>query len=261
MRSTRAGQVTFGLLMAGLGIQGLIIAKFTTAWAPVPPGVPGRAVLVYLIAIVSLACGLGLLWQPAAARAARGLLIAFVIWFIVWRVRALFIASLVEGTWSAGATLVMIAASWSIYAALATEADRKMFGFPIGARGTRIAQILYGIAMIPFGYAHFAYLQHTADLVPSWLPWHLGWAYLTGGAFIAAAIGILFNFQARLAVTLSAAMMGIFGLFVWVPVVLKPPVSAGDWGEFASTVALTIAGFAVAASPPASSVTSPLPHG
>lgn len=249
MRPTRAAQVAFALLMIGLGVQGLVIAKFTTAWAPVPVGVPGRALLVYLVAAVSLACGLGLLWQPAAVRAARGLLIAFVIWFLVWRVRALFIASLVEGTWSAGATLVMIAASWTLFAALATGSDREKFGFATGARGTRIAQVLYGIAMIPFGYAHFAYLQHTADLVPAWLPWHLGWAYVTGGAFIAAAIGILFNFQARLAVTLSAAMMGVFGLFVWVPVVLKPTVTAGDWGEFASTVALTVAAFAVAASP------------
>lgn len=248
MRSIRAAQIAFALLMIGLGIQGLIIGKFTTAWDPVPAGVPGRVVLAYLIAVVSLLCGIGLLWRPAAARAARGLLVAFVVWFLAWRVRALFIASLVEGTWSAGATLVMIAASWSLFAALATDDDRKQFGFVTGDRGLRTAQVLYGIAMIPFGYAHFAYLQHTADLVPAWLPWHLAWAYFCGAAFIAAGLGILFNVWARLAVALSAAMMGAFGLLVWVPVVVKPAVSAGDWGEFASTVALTVGGWAVAES-------------
>jgi uncharacterized membrane protein len=212
----------------------------------VPAGAPARALLVYLTATISLACGIGLLWRASAARAARGLLAAFVIWFLAWRVRALFIASLVEGTWSAGATLVMIAASWTLFAALATDGDRQRFGFATGDRGLRIAQVLYGVAMIPFGYAHFAYLQHTADLVPSWLPWHLAWACFTGGAFIAAALAILFNVRARLAVGLSAAMMGAFGLFVWVPVVVKANVSTGDWGEFASTVALTIGGWAVA---------------
>lgn len=261
MLTARPSQIAFGLLMTALGIQGLIIAKFTTIWAPVPADAPARNVFILITAALSLICGVGLLWSRSAPRAARGLLIAFVIWFILWRIRALFTASLVEGTWSAGATLVMIAASWTLFAVLATDADRNRFSFATGDRGVRIAQILYGIAMIPFGYAHFAYLQHTADLVPAWLPWHLAWAYFTGAAFIAAAIAILFNTRARLAIALSAAMMGAFGLFVWVPVVVKSTVTAGDWGEFASTVALTIGGWVVAESKMTTrSVTSPFAH-
>jgi uncharacterized membrane protein len=248
MRRTSTGQIAFALLMIVLGIQGLITGTFTTAWAPVPSGVPAREVLVYFVAAISLACGAGLLWRQSAAPAARGLLVSFTIWFLVWRVPALFTASLVEGTWSAGVTLVMIAASWALFVTLATDRDRERFGFATGDRGLRIACMLYGAAMIPFGYAHFAYIQHTTDLVPTWLPWRLGWAYFTGGAFIAAGFAILFGVYARLAIALSAAMMGVFGLFVWVPVVMKGNASAGDWGEFASTVALAVGGWAVAES-------------
>ncbi len=248
MRRTRAGQVAFALLMIVLGIQGLITGKFTTAWAPVPSGVPAREMLAYLVSAISVACGAGLLWPRSAALAARVLFVSFAIWFLIWRVRALFIASLVEGTWSAGATLVMIAASWTLFATLATQRDRERFGFVTGDSGLRTACILYGVAMIPFGYAHFAYIQHTTDLVPTWLPGRLGWAYFTGGAFIAAGLAILFGVYVRLAAALSAAMMGVFGLFVWVPVVVKGNASAGDWGEFASTVALTIGGWVVAES-------------
>ncbi len=246
MRLTRPGQAAFALLMIVLGIQGLITGKFTTVWAPVPSGVPAREMLAYVVAAISLACGAGLLLRQSSALAARVLFVSFAIWFLVWRVRALLIASLVEGTWSAGATLVMIAASWALFATLATDRDRERFGFATGDGGLRVAYILYGVAMIPFGYAHFAYIQHTTDLVPTWLPGRLGWAYFTGAAFIAAGLAILFGVYARLATALSAAMMGVFGLFVWVPVVMKGNASAGDWGEFASTVALTVGGWAVA---------------
>src|SRR5579883_1421155 len=238
-----AGHVVFAAVMIFLGIQGWIKGDFTTVWQPVPKGLPVREGFVYLSASISLACGIGLLWIRTAALAARVLLAALVLWPLLWRGRAFFLATLVDGTWNLGSAMAMIGAAWVLYVTLATGWDRQHFGFAAGDKGVRIARVLYGVALIPFGCAHFAYLKHTADMVPDWLPWHFGWAYFTGITFIAASLAILTDRFARLAAALSTLQMGLFGLLVWVPLMVAGPLNAFQWGEVVTTVALTAAGW------------------
>ena len=255
MRIASVGHALFAALMIGVGIQGLITGEFTTVWQPVPRGVPGREVLAYVCALVSLASGIGLLWRRTAALAASALLGSLVVWLLVWRIRALFIATLMEGSWSLADTLVMTAATWVLFAWFATDWDRQHLGFATGEKGLRIACVLYGLGMIPFGYAHFANVKGTAALVPGWLPWHLGWAYFTGGTFVAAGVALLIGVQARLAAVLSTLQMALFLLLVWVPILTAGSLSAFQRMEVATNLALIAAGWLVA-----DSFSEPLPQ-
>jgi len=231
--------------MISLGILGSIHGDFTPIWVPVPKSEPAREVLVYLSAIVPLISGIGLLWQRTAAIASRVLLGFLLAWLLLLNLPHLVLHPGMEFTWAACQTAVMVAAAWVLYVWFGGDRDRQRLGFTTGETGLRIATSLYGLALIPFGIAHFTYLERTASMVPGWLPWHLAWAYFFGCTFIAAGLAVLIGVCARLAATLSVLQLGMFTLLVWVPIVTARP-SASDWSEFIVSWALTAAGWVVA---------------
>src|SRR5262245_29365215 len=151
IRIASAGHAAFATTMIALGIMGLVTADFTQIWQPVPKWVPGRAIVAYLCALLSLGCGIGLLWRRSALVASRVLFASLSIWLLVLRLPNLFYqAPLVLVAWTFGSTAVMVAAAWVLYIWFAGERDRSRLGFVTGSGGLRVARTLYGLSLIPF---------------------------------------------------------------------------------------------------------------
>ena len=249
IRIASMGHAVFAVTLIGLGILGLIKGDFGPTWPSLPKGTPAavRETLVYLCALVYLGCGIGLLWRRTAAVASRVLLGYLLVWLLLFRVPQVFyLHPTLLAAWGFGQTALIVAAAWVLYVWFAGDRDAQRFGFATGENGLRIARVLCGLALIPFGLAHFVYLKETVVLIPGWPPSPDFWAYLTGAAFVAAGLAILSGVWARLAATLLVLQLAGFALIVWLPRVVTGNLSAFQWGEVVTTVALMAAAWVVA---------------
>ena len=147
--------------MIGFGIQGFVKRDFAPIWEPVPPSLPARSILIYLCALVSVACGVGLLGRRTSAAAARVLLAFLLLWLLLLRAPAMLRAFDVGTGWAASQAAVMVGSTWVLYSWCANDWDRRRLGVVIGEKGVRIARVLFGLELIPFGLAHFLYLGAT----------------------------------------------------------------------------------------------------
>ena len=242
--SKQASHLFFAVTMIGIGVIGLLSAKFAPIWAGVPKLAPERQLLVYLSTAISLACGVGLLIKRTAATAALVLLVYLVIWTGLFKVPFIVRQPLVEVSYqSCGENAVLIAAAWVLFADFT-----KARTFPAGDLGLRIAHGLYGLALIAFGFSHFVYLNLTAPLVPAWLPGHVFWAYLTGGIYLATGAAILVGLFGGLAALLAAVQITLITLLVWGPGAATGHVSGDAWQETVVSWALTAGAWVLATS-------------
>jgi hypothetical protein len=240
----RVSHIVFAVVLIGWGILGLIKGDFAPGWQPVPESIPARQALAYLCSLVCLATGVGLFWRRTAVLAARLFFYYLLLWLLLLRLPWMLTAFGVGTWWSACSTAVMVASVWVLYLSLS---DKTRNSFVTGDKGLGIARILFGLALIPFGLAHFLYLDATAPLVPGWLLWPVFWAYFTGGAFIAAGLAVLTGVYARLAATLVTLQFGMLTLLVWVLMIISGhQLSAFQWGEFFVSIILTACAWVVA---------------
>ena len=103
----------------------------------------------------------------------------------------------------------------------------------------RIGRILVGICTASFTLEQAFYLHPTASLVPKWLPpSQMFWAVTTTVFFALAAASLLANRMALLAARLLTIMLLLFGLLVWMPLLLSDRHSHTNWSETAETFAI-----------------------
>ncbi len=246
MRILGPGHAVFAAMMIALGVIGFVTGDFVAVWGGVPETLPMRQGLAYLCAFVALASGGGMLFARTATFATRALLAYLLLWLLIFKGQFILRAPLEEVTYqSFGESAAIAAGAWVLYARLASVWDKRHLAFATGDSGVRIARILFGLALIAFGFSHFVYVQMTAPLVPSYLPQPVAWAYFTGATYLAAGAAILFGVVARLAAALTTLQMGLFALLIWVPLAASGRIGAFQWGEFVVTCVLTASAWAL----------------
>lgn len=134
----------------------------------------------------------------------------------------------------------LLCGATALYAATEPSAARaRVFG--------RLARLGLGVCATSFTLGQIFYFRLTADLVPKWIPPNqIFWAILSTIAFALAALAILINRQARLALLLLTVMLALLGVLVWIPLLISHPETHLNWSEFALTFLITGASWTVA---------------
>ena len=236
----------FAVGMIGLGMLALVYGDFAMVWQPVAPWIPGRTVLAYGSGVIMLLGGVGVLFRATAAWSARILFPYLIVWMLL-KVPALVVAPQMEAVWLGfGELAVLMAGGWVLFATVGRPRDGSPLAFAAGENGIRLARILFAVSLIPIGLSHLVYVKETAELVPAWLPYRVGWAYLTGAGQMACGLGVLFSVFPRLAARVEAGMISLFTLLVWAPAILAAPKTRLPWTAFFISWAIASAAWLVA---------------
>jgi uncharacterized membrane protein YphA (DoxX/SURF4 family) len=251
MRIIGPGHALFAIGAACIAIVSISYGDFAPMWRSIPAWIPGREIWLLGSAVVLFAACAGLCFSRTAVPS----LLAIVAYQAMWAaagVPAILSNPLSIGSWyglcEASSSL---AGAWILWAILRLR-SQGLETPGATKRMVRDAQILFGLTCIFYGWSHFAYADYTASMVPAWLPGRLGLAYLTGFGHIAAGIGIVAGILPRLAATLEAMMMSLFGVLVWVPSFLAQPrpkwagTPQNQWSELLVNLLLAAAAWIVA---------------
>lgn len=238
-RSVGVGHVLFAKCFILIGAISLGLQDFILYQEPVPAGLPGRETLACLSALVMLVAGAGLLFRATVRYAALILTAFFALWVVALWLPGALVHPRVETNWlGVGEDLTLVTGGWLIYCAASGRSGASI----------RVAQIVFGLALVPIGLSHFFYLQGAANLIPAWMPWHVPLTMVAGAGHIAAGLAIACGLLPRLAATMEASMESLITIIVWVSAIAAKPGDHMNWVNLLISTAETAAAWVVVAS-------------
>jgi uncharacterized membrane protein len=92
-----------------------------------------------------------------------------------------------------------------------------------------LCNLCFAIPLAVFGAEHLSGAQFIKDGVPSFIPWHLFWAYFVGFALLAASLSIATKIQVRWSGLLFGIMMVLFVAMIHFPRALANPTDRIAW--------------------------------
>jgi uncharacterized membrane protein len=254
MRRFALSHGLFAMAAAGLGILSFTFRDFAPMWGFFPAWIPWRDTWVYGSGLLLLAASAGLCFSRTALPSALTIGAYQAIWAVTAAVAVAFEPRSFGAWYGVFEALTPLLAACIVYDMLRRRSHGSGTPSITGERAVRVAQVMFGLNCVVYGLGHFAYADYTAGMVPAWLPARLGVAYCTGLAHIAAGFAIIVGILPRLAATLEALMMSLFGLLVWVPSLFAQPRPAwatpprNQWSELVVTLLLAACAWIVATS-------------
>ena len=232
-------RILFGASAIFFGVVSLIWHD-SDMWQRLLPLHAFGPIVAWCLVIAQIAGGIAMM-LPRTARPASIVLGAIYGLYVLGAISSIIAAPAEPGGYiNCFEQLAIVCGALAVYAASETDAARAIvFG--------RAARLGLGGCAVSFAWAQVVYLQYTASLVPAWIPPNpVFLTNLTTIAFALAALAMLINRQARLAMRLLAVMIVLFGVLVWVPQIAAHPAMLANWSEISENYLIAAAAWLVA---------------
>jgi hypothetical protein len=226
--SNAMGRYVFGGAALLLGVAGLVLHdQLISMWQ-----LPGSAAFIVVTSVAQIAGGAAMLFRKTDV---LGAVLLGVVYLVV---SLTFLPPIVAQPG--------VYASWgnvfyqlALVAGAAAASGLAAPSLPYAAALCRGAVVLFGLCNISFAVEQVEFLARTVSLVPKWIPPNgMFWAIATTIAFGLAGIALVVGYKSLLASRLLALMLVVFGVTIWIPILVADPKTHQNWSEGIETFAI-----------------------
>jgi len=249
------GRFFFAIAIIAFGLQHLVYLKFVTRLIPMMPSwIPAHPFLAGVFGVFLITAGVMIIFGKAARPAALLLGTVNLVSFIVLYLPLLIPDLGNGGLWaSSGKAIAIAGGSFLVAGSLPVKLNHKTAQLyrllmPLEIF-IRLAPYFLSYFLILCGFLHFVYVEIVADMVPSWIPGHIFWAYFAGVALAAGGLGMIIRQTFRLAATLTGLMISFWIVLLHIPRAAADLRDANETTAVFEALAISGTAFLIAALP------------
>jgi hypothetical protein len=222
------GRYVFGAAAVALGIAGLVLNdQLISDWQ-----LPGAEAFIVVTAVAQIVGGVALLLRKTTGLGAAVLGSVYVVFSLTFVPDAVAQPAVFASWGNLFYQLALVTGAVVAYG-LASPS------WPGIANLCRGAVILFGLCNISYAIEQVEFLARSVSLVPHWIPPNgMFWAIATALAFGLGGIALIVRYQALLAARLLGLMLALFGVAIWIPILIADPKTHSNWSEGIETFAL-----------------------
>jgi uncharacterized membrane protein YphA (DoxX/SURF4 family) len=211
------GRLIYAIGIISLAVLCLVFKDFIVGRPPAwPSGFNINPALAYISGLALAIAAIAIVFNRKA-RPAAFLISALIFFFSVLRHLPHFMNDWVN----AYKSLALAGGSFIIAASFPEQSSTKDLGFRADERFRKVLITIGSICLAAFfvacGYAHFKFVDFIESFIPSYIPFHVFWAYFCGICLFAGGIGLLIPQTRRLAALLSGMMVLGWFLLLHIP--------------------------------------------
>jgi uncharacterized membrane protein len=230
----RFGRLLFSLAIIGIGVETLICSYVSShslgphyKVVPVIPWLPAIPSLAYLVGVILVLSGAGLLFRRTLVVSSITLGALMLLCGLAFDLPRR--PNLMSAPWRTNVLEPIVIGSLAWLALGLGGIPRWLY---------RTTRYLLAFALIVFGIAHFQVLTFIASMVPGWIPWHWFWTVFFGVAFIAAGVSFATGFLQRWAALGVGLMFALWAVTIHLPPVLGGTPDPDKWSDVFIVAAL-----------------------